>query len=265
MINDENMKIRYIFLSLACTLLLGACSDEMNYREYTVYGKDYVFTDFTRTGAFVTNIYSYLDEDLPDLNSMSSACDESEMAVTYSSVLDYTNGAWSALNPKSLWGYYTAIRAANYYLAECPNLNFYDQRYDKDYKEQMARFNRYQYEVRLLRAYYYFLLVRAYGDVPFTTTVLTEDDANSLPRTSASEIFNFIVTECDAVSKELPITYYGLEDAAGGTDNPETGRVNRGTALALKARTLLYQASPLLIKLVILNYGERLLKQVKML
>ena len=248
MINDENMKIRYIFWSLACTLLLGACSDEMNYREYTVYGKDYVFTDFTRTGAFVTNIYSYLDEDLPDLNSMSSACDESEMAVTYSSVLDYTNGAWSALNPKSLWGYYTAIRAANYYLAECPNLNFYDQRYDKDYKEQMARFNRYQYEVRLLRAYYYFLLVRAYGDVPFTTTVLTEDDANSLPRTSASEIFNFIVTECDAVSKELPITYYGLEDAAGGTDNPETGRVNRGTALALKARTLLYQASPLFNK-----------------
>ena len=35
------------------------------------------------------------------------------MAVTYSSVLDYTNGAWSALNPKSLWGYYSGIRAAN--------------------------------------------------------------------------------------------------------------------------------------------------------
>jgi hypothetical protein len=249
MIKSESMKLKNIFLGLACVGVLSACSDNMDYHEYTVYGKDYVFTDFTRTGAFVTNIYSYLDYDIPGLNSLCSACDESEMAITYSSVLDYTNGAWSALNPKSQWGYYSAIRAANYYLAECPDLDFYDQRYDKDYKEQMARFNRYQYEVRLLRAYYYFLLVRAYGDVPFTTKVLTDKEANSLSRTSASEIFKFIVDECDAVASELPITYYGLDgDAAGGTDNPETGRVNRGTALALKARALLYQASPLFNK-----------------
>ena len=110
----------------------------------------------------------------------------------------------------------------------------------------MNRYNRYQYEVRLLRAYYYFLLVRAYGDVPFTTEVLTEAEANSITRTSASEIFDFIVKECNLVAPELPITYSGLEDdAAGGTSNPETGRVTRGVALALKARTLLYRASKL--------------------
>ena len=59
----------------------------------------------------------------------------------------------------------------------------------------MNRFNRYQYEVRLLRAYYYFLLVRAYGDVPFTVNVLTEKEANSLSRTPASEVFDFIISE----------------------------------------------------------------------
>lgn len=240
------MKLKYIFLGLTCMTVLSACTEQMDYHEYTVYDKGYVFSDFTRTGAFVTNVYSSLDSDLPGFASMSSATDESEMAITYSNILDYTNGNWNALNPKSQWGYYSAIRAANYYLAECPNLDFYDQRYDKDYKAQMSRFNRYQYEVRLLRAYYYFLLVRAYGDVPFTMQVLTDVEANSMTRTSAKTIFEFIVSECEAVKDKLPVTYYGLEDdAAGGTTNPETGRVNRGTALALKARALFYQASPL--------------------
>ena len=70
----------------------------------------------------------------------------------------------------------------------------------------MNRFNRYQYEVRLLRAYYYFMLVRAYGDIPFTTEVLTEDEANSMTRTSAATVFDFIVSECDAVAEKLPVS-----------------------------------------------------------
>lgn len=176
---------------------------------------------------------------------MASACDEAEMAVTYSSVLDYTNGAWSALNPKSLWGYYSGIRAANYYLEESKELDFYDLRYAQDYEAQMNRFNRYQYEVRLLRAYYYFLLVRAYGDVPFTQNVLTEKEANSLSRTPSSEIFDFIISECEEVAPELPVSYSALDNDAAGGSNPEAGRVTQGTALALKARAALYRASKL--------------------
>ena len=67
------------------------------------------------------------------------------------------------MNPKSLWGYYSGIRAANYFLEESKDLDFYDLRYAQDYAAQMNRFNRYQYEVRLLRAYYYFLLVNYYA------------------------------------------------------------------------------------------------------
>lgn len=240
------MKLKNICLGIVCVMALSACTDKMDYHEYTNYDKEYVFSDFGRTAGFVNNIYSYLDSDLPGLNSMSSACDESEMALSYSSILDYTNGNWNALNPKSLWGYYYPIREANYFLKATKDLDFYDLRFTQDYKAQMNRFNRYQYEVRLLRAYYYFLLVRAYGDVPFTVKVLTEAEANSITRTPASEVFDFIVSECDIVASKLPITYSGLEDdAAGGVSNPETGRVTRGMALALKARTALYRASKL--------------------
>ena len=239
------MKLKNICFGIVCTVALVGCTDKMDYHEYTNYGKEYVFSDFGRTAAFVNNIYSYLDYDLLGTTSLASACDEAEMALNYSNVLDYTNGNWTALNPKSQWNYYTPIRAANYFLENCLNLEFSDLILNQDYEAQMKRYGRYQYEVRLLRAYYYFLLVRAYGDVPFTTKVLTEAEANSLERTPASQVFDFIISECDAVAPQLPVDYSKLDnDAAGGT-NPEAGRVTRGAALALKARASLYCASKL--------------------
>ena len=239
------MKLKNICFGIVCTVALVGCTDKMDYHEYTNYGKEYVFSDFGRTAAFVNNIYSYLDYDLLGTTSLASACDEAEMALNYSNVLDYTNGNWTALNPKSQWNYYTPIRAANYFLENGLNLEFSDLILNQDYEAQMKRYGRYQYEVRLLRAYYYFLLVRAYGDVPFTTKVLTEAEANSLERTPASQGFDFIISECDAVAPQLPVDYSKLDnDAAGGT-NPEAGRVTRGAALALKARASLYCASKL--------------------
>lgn len=239
------MNFKHICLSLACMAAFSNCSDKMDYHEFTNYGKDYVFSDFGRTAGFVNNIYSYLEQDLPNTTSLASACDEAEMAVSWSSVLDYTNGNWSALNPKSQWNLYSGIRAANYFLQEAKGLDFYDLRFTEDYQAQMNRFNRYQYEVRLLRAYYYFCLVRAYGDVPFTTEVLTEEEANSISRTGVDEVFDFIISECDAVAYELPVSYKYLEEDAAGGSNPETGRVTRGAALALKARAAQYHASKL--------------------
>ena len=239
------MKLKNICFGIVCTVALVGCTDKMDYHEYTNYGKEYVFSDFGRTAAFVNNIYSYLDYDLLGTTSLASACDEAEMALNYSNVLDYTNGNWTALNPKSQWNYYTPIRAANYFLENGLNLEFSDLILNQDYEAQMKLYGRYQYEVRLLRAYYYFLLVRAYGDVPFTTKVLTEAEANSLERTPASQVFDFIISECDVVAPQLPVDYSKLDnDAAGGT-NPEAGRVTRGAALALKARASLYCASKL--------------------
>lgn len=239
------MKLKNICFGIVCTVALVGCTDKMDYHEYTNYGKEYVFSDFGRTAAFVNNIYSYLDYDLLGTTSLASACDEAEMALNYSNVLDYTNGNWTALNPKSQWNYYTPIRAANYFLENGLNLEFSDLILNQDYEAQMKRYGRYQYEVRLLRAYYYFLLVRAYGDVPFTTKVLTEAEANSLERTPASQVFDFIISECDVVAPQLPVDYSKLDNDAAGSTNPEAGRVTRGAALALKARASLYCASKL--------------------
>ena len=239
------MKIKNIFGGMICLALLASCGDEMDYHEYNNYDKDYVFTNFDNTVGFVTNIYGKLEDGFGpyDKGMLASACDEAEYSWKNGSVQDFTNGAWSALNAKDSWSNnYSAIRAANYYLAHKDECDFSDYKFNKDYAAQMARFERLQYEARYLRTYFYFTAVEKFGDVPFTTEVLSEDEANALPRTPAKEVMDFIVSECDAIADKLPVDYSTLGDDAAAN---ETGRVNKLTVLALKARTLLYEASPL--------------------
>ena len=238
------MKLKKILLGLAYMSVMASCAD-LDYHEYTVYDKDYVFTDFGRTGAVVTNIYSYLDYDLPSEVSYCSACDEAQFAWSWSSIHDWINGAWSSTNSHSLWNYYSGIRDANFFLEESQNADFSELKEDKNYVAEMNRFNRYKYEVRFLRAYFYFNLVRAYGDIPLVTKVLTEEEANQVKRTPAAEVFDFIIKECDEIADELPVDYSKLENDAANGESPETGRITKQAVLALKARTLLYQASPL--------------------
>ena len=109
----------------------------------------------------------------------------------------------------------------------------------------MYRYNNYQYEVRFLRAYYYFNLVRQYGDVPFTDHVLTTAEVNSLERRPAKEIFDFIISECDEIKDLIIENYENLGDWEPSNEARETGRANKRTVLALKARAALYAASPL--------------------
>ena len=239
------MKIKNILGSMVCLALLASCGDEMDYHEYTNYDKDYVFTNFDNTVGFVTNIYGKLEDgnSYYGKGTLAAACDEAEYSWKNDGIQDFTNGAWSALNAKDDWSNdYTAIRAANYFLAHKDECDFSDYKFNKDYEAQMLRFNRLQYETRYLRAYYYFNIVKKFGAVPFTTEVLTEDEANALPRTPAKEVMDFIVKECDAIVNELPADYSTLGDDAAAN---ETGRVNKLAVLALKARTLLYEASPL--------------------
>lgn len=233
-----------ILLGTLAVAALASCSDEMDYKEYSNYDKKYVFNNFDNTVGFVTNIYSYLDYDYGIVGEgmLASACDEAEYSWRSGSINNFTNGALSANNAPSFFGFYGGIREANYFLANYKDCDFSEYQLNKDYANQMARFNRLPYEVRFLRAYFYFKLVSYYGDVPFYTDVISTDEANALGRTPAKDVLDFVVKECDEIAPHLPINYGTLEnDAAAG----ETGRVGRLAAMALKARALLYKASPL--------------------
>ncbi|MDR1098538.1 MAG: RagB/SusD family nutrient uptake outer membrane protein [Tannerella sp.] len=86
----------------------------------------------------------------------------------------------------------------------------------------------------VLRAWRYFGMVRRYGGVPM---IMTPQDLNEdlyVTRTRTSECIRLIVQDLDDAAGVLPWQWTG-EDA---------GRISKAAAVALKARVLLYWASP---------------------
>lgn len=244
------MKLNTFLCGVLCLGVLSACSEEMDYHEYNNYDEDFVKLNFGNVGGLITNIYSDLDTDFGSYSGavLGAATDEAEYAYSGGAIETFYNGTWSPVNtPAGAWSScYRAISNCNLYLERFTGLTFPELEMNADYKPQMYRYNNYRYEVRCLRAYYYFLLVRQYGDVPFSDHVLTADESNSLPRTPAQDIFDYIIAECDAVKDSIIADYANLPaDVALPAESPETGRVNRLTVLALKARAALYAASPL--------------------
>ncbi len=242
------MKYKQLYkcLLLALSVLLNGCVD-LTYNETTIKTEDFVLA--SRAGGveqLVTNVYSYLDYDFGNNYGgamLASASDEAEYAWTTSSIKTFYNGSWSAINNNSgAWSsFYNGIRAANYFLENGTGLTFDEFKFNNDYTSWMNQYAQYPYEVRFLRAYFYFNLARQFGDIPLITKTLTVDEANAVTRTNVQDVFKFIVKECDEILGFLPVSFANFE-------SKETGRISKPAVMALKARTLLYAASPLFNK-----------------
>lgn len=84
-------------------------------------------------------------------------------------------------------------------------------------------------EVKVIRAYLYFLLTTFWGDVPWIDKVITAEEAY-IARTPRSEVIDHLMTDLDWAASKLPETrQLGLN----------VGRIDRWGALAMKARIAL--------------------------
>lgn len=190
--------------------------------------------------------YGYLVQGLSELddNIAAAKSDEAVQTSRSASVRYFNNGSWNAYNnPDNRYAnFYKGIRAANYYLD-----------YSENYKEMLAvardtlsdngtayrldvvNAGYLRAEAHVLKAYYYFELIKRYGDVPLVKEVPT--DGTFLPRSPYQEIVKYAVDEIDQALPDLAPDWksYASFD----------GRFNKGAALALKSRILLYAASPL--------------------
>lgn len=87
-------------------------------------------------------------------------------------------------------------------------------------------------EARFIRAWLYFRLTTWFGDVPLFDHDITLSDAQSISRTPKAEVLTFIRSELDNILADLP-----TKSEYADTDK---GRITSGAAVALKARTFLY-------------------------
>ena len=87
-------------------------------------------------------------------------------------------------------------------------------------------------------AFNYFELFKKFGAVPLIKDCYSINDNDKIlntPRSSTDEVVEFITSLCDSAAAKLPETY----------EAQYFGHITKGAALALKAKALLYAASPL--------------------
>ena len=239
-------KIKHIALLLAVTSapLYTAC-DFMDCSETDYYSKQQILDNMDRVKQLATQVYSYLPHDFCNTSgAMQDAATDDAIHVYESSAIQrFVNGTWSAnYTVNDVFGtYYNAIHDANFYLENCVGLTFDEWKYSDGFADDYKSYLNYEHEVRFLRAFYYFELVKRYQNIPLITKTLTQEEANEAEPSDAVTILNFIISECtDLANDKLPVNYNNMP---GGEGNLQ--RATKGMALALKSRASLYLASPL--------------------
>jgi starch-binding outer membrane protein, SusD/RagB family len=137
------------------------------------------------------------------------------------------------INQRSGWGYGEWGRWDYAYIRD---LNLFIQRATASTQLTDADKSRFLAEARFLRANFYFETVKRMGGVPLVTEPLEYDYSGNVtvlqkPRAKESEIYDFIISEAEAIKNLLP------------ADANIKSRVTKGAALAMQSRAALYAGS----------------------
>ena len=236
------MKIIHKILIIISTLAItSSCSEYLDVVPDNTFTLEDLFSQKKEAWNALSKVYSYLPN-VNDVNSSTwTAGDE------YIGRLDYNAeqgrlrgirmvrglqtatapllGTWSGTEGgKTL---YDGIRHANIFLANIDNVP------DMDDIER----NSWIAQVKFLKAYYHFLLIQRYGPIVIADVPIAPDaDKEELfqRRSTLEECFDFVIKLMNEAIPEL-------KERAGIS---EYGQIDRAGAMAIKARIMLFRASP---------------------
>lgn len=228
---------KYIILAIGICISISfiSCEDYLDKLPDEDLTVDDIFDSRDYTRNFLAHIYSWMptESNFADpggawRNPFVGGCDEMEIAYGGSYTHQINSGAWNPNNITDIpiWNEtYMALRKVNMFLEKLDQVPT-----TKDEKEQWRG------EAYFLRAYFHFLSFRAYGPIVLLNHSLElDDDLLSISRRPVEECVEFIVADCNRAAEILP----------NKMPSTDIGRATRIAALALKARILLYAASPL--------------------
>ncbi|MHB8206420.1 RagB/SusD family nutrient uptake outer membrane protein [Mucilaginibacter sp.] len=241
-----------VFMLLCFIVLaISSCKKEgfLSATATTNLNQQTIFTDSANAEGFLANIYTNVGFSISPTRfsyttvagvsipcgGLDAACDESEISHTYSTAaLAFALGSVNAGNvpdgntADAYYVCYQQIRAVNQLFANISKVPLLSAT-----KTQMLA------EARFLRAWYYFILLEHYGGVPIVGNAIY-DYTQVIPtkRSTFDQCVTYITGQCDSAAQVLPLVQTSLN----------YGRASGGACLALKARVLLYAASPLFNK-----------------
>ncbi|OQP56306.1 RagB/SusD family nutrient uptake outer membrane protein [Niastella populi] len=209
------MKLSYKLIIAASLISFTNCSKDYLER----YPTDQVTPQnfFRSEGAFI----SYTNGFYPQFPDAAYIYGEAVDNVVKSSVNAEVSGTRIVPTTDSKWGW-SDLRSINFLLNNTSAIN---------YKDAAVR-DRYFGLARFFRAQFYFEKVRWFGDVPWYSNVLENNDVENLmkPRDSRVLIIDSVLADLDFAIDNLP--------AAKSVE-----RVTKWTALALKSRVALYEGT----------------------
>ncbi|MDO6429616.1 RagB/SusD family nutrient uptake outer membrane protein [Flavitalea sp. BT771] len=231
-------------IALCCVLFFASCRKYLDQVPNDRINMDEVFKKQSLSEQFLANIYSnIIDEGDPIHNHpYIGTADDIDFTWSGGGTLNYAVNVGNMGRANlvfDFWqGLYGGIRSASYFMQHVDENDEIRRLHGQD------MIDRYKAEARFLRAYFYFSLMRQYGPVILMGDKVIAPDAPAaqfqLARSPWDSCVDYVVKELDEVSAQLPIV--AVRD--GNTSDADYGRATKGMALAVKARLLLYAASP---------------------
>ncbi|MFN1215838.1 RagB/SusD family nutrient uptake outer membrane protein [Chryseobacterium kwangjuense] len=219
--------MKKIFLSIALVSLLASCNDYLDIKEEGEIEASTFFTTqqdaLNATSAIYSFLRSWENSAFPYQFVFGVPADDVVKGSNpgdASFINEYDNFTYTVSNEgvRGYWiGQWQAINRANQVITNVPGIQM-----DTNLRDRLVA------EAKMLRAYFYFNLVRIYGGVPIFDGIQSN---YNIPRNSTEEVYNFIISDLTAAAAVLPQTY-------GAAD---LGRVTKGGALGLLSKVYLYK------------------------
>lgn len=217
-------------------LLISSCDDVLEKSPTDSYSDADVWKDESLIKVFTNDAYKTIPYGFQNLHGwrfmpFANMSDESNSrnSATNIQIIIKGNASSSYSGPLDVWSgpqwcYWEPICQVNKFLDKVTTSPI-----DEKLKSRLIA------EMRAVRAYSYFKFACHYGGVPLITKPFSLNDDFKVARNSYSEVMDFVISELNGVIDILPLDYDAADD----------GRVTKGAAIAIKARALLYMASPL--------------------
>ena len=217
----KNLKIKFVLIAL---VLIASCSDDFVDVESNAENSENFFNseeDYQNAliAAYDLLQSTYLSVMLGEIASDNTLAG-GENANDVPGIQEIDDMIHTPINQqlRDIWQWmYAGVNRANYIME-------FQDKTDFDGKIGVLA------QTRFLRAYYYFELVKWFGDVPFAVdTRLQFGDQFSIGRTPKAEIYAQIEQDLMFAADNLPYVQY------------QTGRVTKGAAQAMLGKVYLYQ------------------------
>lgn len=208
------MKLIKIYLILLCTIVFSGCSDFLDRSPQTTLSPKYFWKSENDLRLALNNLYNRMNRSYT-LDDQTVDC--------FSSVANHvSSGTLTTSNTDGVWtNSYTSIRIANDFLENYTRAEISDEKK-----------NRYAGEALFFRAYYYFNILKRFGDIPYVLKTLDMSSPELMgPRVSVRSILDDLISDLEFAEEHIP---------AKSKIPTDVGRITKGAAQALLARISLY-------------------------